>query len=204
MEREQPLRGTPHYRGHIGGRLAGHIGCNKFVAGVATDGRAKCAEAGCRETARDTSIILSERPRRRAHLDEAGTRVPTFIELPLRFSETRKVTFSNRPPEARAGHEPFRKSAAVAAPRPLREDDVARSPRRASASRGAAAAADRVETRRRGRDVDVPRKRETADRGPRARLLGITPSARSSRFGASRARAVSSSRSTTSTRASRR
>ena len=54
-------------------------------------------------------------------------------------------------------------AAAVAAPRPLREDDVARSPRRASASRGAAAAADRVETRRRGRDVD-----ETADRDRRA------------------------------------
>ena len=31
LEREQPLRGTPHYRGHIGGRLAGHIGSNRFV-----------------------------------------------------------------------------------------------------------------------------------------------------------------------------
>ena len=65
MEREQPLRGTPHYRGHIGGRLAGHIGSNRFVvrtgvlqtrgqrspafqAGVATDGRAKCSESTCR------------------------------------------------------------------------------------------------------------------------------------------------------------
>ncbi|KAH8055804.1 MgtC-like protein [Aureococcus anophagefferens] len=68
MEKEQPLRGTPHYRGHIGapprwsrppergsrpparaarrprragGRLAGHIGVNKFVAAPAPNERSK-------------------------------------------------------------------------------------------------------------------------------------------------------------------
>ena len=75
MEREQPLRGTPHYRGHIGGRLAGHIGCNKFVAGVATDGRAKCADAGCGGAARDSSTrTLRSRGRRGRAGGDAGPR----------------------------------------------------------------------------------------------------------------------------------
>ena len=48
--------------GRIGGKLAGHIGENRFVVGAADDGRSKCQSILCREYLRPGEPRIGKRP----------------------------------------------------------------------------------------------------------------------------------------------